>query len=255
MSLLPQETILGKLEIIEIYEFYDKPCLFSCRNIAGQIFLVVWVDETSYSDSWLYVPVSRRRLQQVVTGGIELRNAFSEAEDGFVFEITIASNEKKTDVLTISCGNLQEESLPASGEFLNCQSQFVHSLMEKKNAKISAIQLNRVVLNLAFGFPTMDIMQAPIADLGILLQSTQYLIDALGQLKAGKPTVKGAISSNITQQTRLTAVGTFESSFGVEMVALDRPDLLGYSLIEDALLLMLALKHYLMFLKNRCMKY
>jgi hypothetical protein len=234
MSLLPQETILGKLEIIEIYEFYDKPCLFSCGNIAGQVFLVVWVDETSYSDSWLYVPVSRRRLQQVVTGGIELRSAFSEAEDGFVFEITIARNEKKTDVLTISCGNLQEESLPASGEFLNCQSQFVHSLIEKKNAKISAIQLNRVVLNLAFGFPTMDIMQAPIADLGILLQSTQYLIDALGQLKAGKPTVKGAISSNITQQTRLTAVGTFESSFGVEMVALDRPDLLGYSLVEDA---------------------
>ncbi|MDX2241973.1 MAG: DUF6575 domain-containing protein [Leptolyngbyaceae cyanobacterium bins.302] len=235
MSLLPQETILGKLEILEVYEFYDKPCLFSCRNVAGQIFLAIWIDETSYSDSWLYVPTSLRRLQQIITGGMELKSAFLEAEDGFVFEVIIAHDEGSTDILRISCDNLDEDKLPAPGEFLSCQSQIVTSLVEKKNAKHSAIQLRRAVLNLAFSFPGMNVMQASAVDLGNLLQSTQYLIDALGQFRAGQPTVKGSIPNRIIQQTKLAVAGTFVSSFGIEMVAFEQPDLWGNSLVEEAI--------------------
>lgn len=236
MSLLPQETILGKLEILEVYEFYDKPCLFSCRNVVGQIFLAVWIDETSYSDSWLYVPTSLRRLQQVVGGGIELKNAFLEAEDGFVLEVIVFHDgDKAADVLRTSCSNLEEDKLPAPDEFLNCQSQIVTALIEKKDAKRSAIQLRRSVLNVAFSFPGFDIMQAPAVELGSLLQSIQYLIDALGQFKAGQPTIKGSIPDRIIQQTKLAVAGTFASSFGVEMVAFDKPDLWGNSLAEEAI--------------------
>lgn len=193
MSLLPQATILGNLEILEVYEFYDKPCLFSCRNVAGQIFLSVWIDETSYSNSWLYVPVSLRRLQQITAGGMDLKNAFLEAEDGFVFEVISSHYENNANVIRISCERIEEDKLPTSGEFLSYQSQITTSLVEKKIAKISAIQFGRVVLNLAFGFPGLDNMQAPVVDLGNLLHSTQYLIDALGQFKAGQPTVKGNV--------------------------------------------------------------
>lgn len=235
MSLLPQETILGKLEILEVYEFYDKPCLFSCRNVAGQIFLAIWIDETSYSDSWLYVPTSLRRLQQIISGKIELRNVFLEAEDGFVFEVIISHVENSPNVIKISCNKITEDKLPSPGEFLSCQSQIISSIFEKKDAKLSAIQFRRPVLNLAFGFPGLDIMQAPVVDLGNLLQSTQYLIDALGQFKAGQPTVKGSIQDKITQQTQLAVAGTFASSFGVEIVALEPPDLWGNSLIEEAI--------------------
>lgn len=235
MSLIPQETILGNLEILEVYEFYDKPCLFSCRNVAGQIFLAIWIDETSYSDSWLYVPTSLRRLQQVITGGMELKSAFLEAEDGFVLEVVIASDNDSTDVVKIPCDNLDEDKLPSPGEFLNCQSQIITSIVEKKDAKRSAIQFRRAVLNLAFGFPGIDIMQAPAVDLGSLLQSTQYLIDALGQFKAGHPTVKGNIPDRITQKTKLAVAGTFAGSFGVEMVAFEQPDLWGNSLVEEAI--------------------
>ncbi len=235
MSLLPQETILGNLEILEVYEFYDKPCLFSCRNVAGQIFLVIWIDETSYSDSWLYVPTSLKRIQQVITGGMELKDAFLRAEDGFIFEVIITNHENGTDVVKILCKDLDEDKLPTPGEFLNCQSQFITSLVEKKDAKRSAIQLRRAVLNLAFGFSGMDIMRAPAVDLGNLLQSTQYLIDALGQFKAGQPTVKGSIPGGILKQTKLAVAGTFASSFGVEMVAFDQPDLWGNSLVEEAI--------------------
>lgn len=39
MSFLPERTILGQLEIIEVYDFYDKPVLFSCKNKSGLIFI------------------------------------------------------------------------------------------------------------------------------------------------------------------------------------------------------------------------
>ena len=32
---------LGKLEIIEIYDYYDQPILFACKNAAGHLHLVV----------------------------------------------------------------------------------------------------------------------------------------------------------------------------------------------------------------------
>ncbi|MCE2400451.1 hypothetical protein J4G08_06130 [Candidatus Poribacteria bacterium] len=37
---------LGKLEIVETYEYYDQPVLYSCRNAAGHLYLVVAADET-----------------------------------------------------------------------------------------------------------------------------------------------------------------------------------------------------------------
>ena len=36
---------LGKLEIIEIYDYYDQPILFACKNAAGHLHLVVAADE------------------------------------------------------------------------------------------------------------------------------------------------------------------------------------------------------------------
>jgi hypothetical protein len=49
MAYLPQSTILGRLKIIEVYEFYDIPRLFCCRNAAGQHYLVLSIDEDDLS--------------------------------------------------------------------------------------------------------------------------------------------------------------------------------------------------------------
>ena len=47
---------LGKLEIVETYAYYDQPVLFSCRNAAGHLYLVVAADENNQYDTWLYAP-------------------------------------------------------------------------------------------------------------------------------------------------------------------------------------------------------
>ena len=87
MAFLPQGTTLGKLEPIEVYEFYDQPLLFSCRNASGSIFLAVSIDENDDFETWLYVSMSPNRFRNVRSGAIDLHDAFADAEDGIVYEV------------------------------------------------------------------------------------------------------------------------------------------------------------------------
>jgi len=234
MSLLPKSTSLGNLEIIEVYEYYDKPCLFSCRNAAGQIFLAVWVDETPDADKWLYVAMSSRRFEYIRSGGIDLHDAFLTAEDGFVFEIIISHNDTPAEVRIISGERLDEDSLPMPGEFLSCDTQTLPTLEVKEVARL-AIQIKREVLNLTLNFPTIHRTEAPVANLGMILQSLQYLINAIGQGKTGQRTTLGRIPKKVIEQTQLSVAGTFAGSFGVELVASSQADLFGDSLAGDAI--------------------
>ncbi|MDF0553672.1 DUF6575 domain-containing protein [Kamptonema sp. UHCC 0994] len=118
MSLLPQSTNLGKLEIIEVYEYYDAPCLFACRNLSGQLFIAVWAEQTTEFGTWLYVPISQRRFETVRSGGIDLRDAFLNSEDGFVYEVIISSDNSSDRVEIIWCENLIDDWLPMPGEFI-----------------------------------------------------------------------------------------------------------------------------------------
>ncbi|MGA9379023.1 MAG: DUF6575 domain-containing protein [Phormidium sp.] len=125
MSLLPKSTSLGNLEIIEVYEYYDKPCLFSCRNEAGEIFLGVWVDETPNFDIWFYVPMSLKRFQSVRSGGIDLKDAFLVAENGFVFKVVTSDDDSPSKIVSIACEMLNEDLLPMAGEFLNYSTEIL----------------------------------------------------------------------------------------------------------------------------------
>jgi len=53
MEFLPRSTILGDLSVIEIYEYYDIPSLFSCKNSTGHIYLALSVDEDDASLTWM----------------------------------------------------------------------------------------------------------------------------------------------------------------------------------------------------------
>ena len=45
MAFLPIGSLLGDLKLVEVYEFYDIPRLFSAVNPAGQLFLAVNYDD------------------------------------------------------------------------------------------------------------------------------------------------------------------------------------------------------------------
>lgn len=119
MSVLPSNTLLGKLELIEVYEYYGKPLLFACRNASGTHYVAVQADEGEGIEQWLYVSISPSRLQQVRSGGIDLHDAFTQAEDGFVFHVRMSDNgNSPVEVGVIPVAELKDEQLPDAGERL-----------------------------------------------------------------------------------------------------------------------------------------
>jgi hypothetical protein len=88
----------GPAELLEVFDEYDGPRLFSCRDDEGQQYLALWVDETAEADLWLYVAVSESRLQAAKEGSITLRDIFLSAESGEVLELVTYRDGRPTTV-------------------------------------------------------------------------------------------------------------------------------------------------------------
>lgn len=129
MSFLPERTILGQLEIIEVYDFYDKPVLFYCKNKSGLIFIVLCVDISDSAEIWLYAPMSSSRFQSVVQGGVELRDIFIDTEDAFVYQVEVPYEDGLNAIVkTVDCNEIPDEYLPGLGQVIqyedNCDENY-----------------------------------------------------------------------------------------------------------------------------------
>lgn len=118
--MLPLGTSLGQLQIFEIYEFYNMPVLFACKNQADTIYLSVWLDETDSEDTWLYVSVSPQRFAKIRAGQIDLHDAFADPEDGIVLCVTVPKDEPgKAQVTSIPVTEMDTSWPPLAGDFLD----------------------------------------------------------------------------------------------------------------------------------------
>ncbi|MEB3292901.1 MAG: DUF6575 domain-containing protein [Synechococcales bacterium] len=125
MNLLPTLTYLGKLHLVEVYEADDEPCLFACQSASGQIYLVVFVDETEAYKDWLYVALSQKRFVQLRSGTLDLYDGFKRAEDERVHlvKVPLLDDVMTSTVETLPCEQLTDNMLPLPGEFLRLVAQ------------------------------------------------------------------------------------------------------------------------------------
>lgn len=124
MNFLTSVTYLGKINIIEVYEAYDEPCLFACQNASGQIYLAVLIDENEDYKKWLYTAVSRERFEYIRSGNIDLHDGFKLAEDAFSYIVKVPFLEEgNSTVEVIACERLSDDMLPLPGEFINLATQ------------------------------------------------------------------------------------------------------------------------------------
>jgi hypothetical protein len=119
---LPESTILGILKLIEVYEFYDQPCLFSCQNLSGQVYIALWIDSSETEDVWLYAPVSSERFYHIKNGEVDLKTIFTHSKDAFIFEVSIPFDDQKpTTVKALACSDLSEDQLPEANQFIQTE--------------------------------------------------------------------------------------------------------------------------------------
>jgi len=113
---LPQDTILGRLTIVQVFDYYDGPKLFSARNAVGTMFLVYWADRDDVSDVWFYVPISLARLDAVCSGDVTLRDAIVKPEERFLFEVTESRLDESAVASQIFPENIDVSRLPPLGD-------------------------------------------------------------------------------------------------------------------------------------------
>jgi hypothetical protein len=211
MSFLPEKTILGQLEIIEVYDYYDKPVLFSCKNKSGLIFIVVCVDSSDLTEIWLYAPVSSSRFQQIKHGTVELRNIFTNTEDAFVHQVEIPYEDGLNVIVNpIDCNEIPEDYLPSPGQKIESENN-----SDVEIEKIAG-QKKKEILDLILQFPDEEIKEAPVGELGLVLYSLQEILDAIGQINLGKAE-SHIVQQEVKQQTQMVMSGVFSGSFGMRL--------------------------------------
>lgn len=119
---------LGIHKVVENYIHNDDPALFSCKDSAGHLYLVT-VGENDQYKTWLRVGISNERFNLIRSGGIELRNAFTDAEDDSLFQIRIPHDDPTQSLLEIIQRNqINEDLLPLPGERLGLKTDTLPAL-------------------------------------------------------------------------------------------------------------------------------
>ena len=154
----------GKLDIVEVYEFYDKPLLFSCKSATEQIYLAVLVDEDIEAEKWFYAPMSKTRFEHVRSGAIDLHDAFAEAENEIIYEVVIPYDlTGGVSFNAVPSNTLSVNDLPTKGERLDLRTQTLSESSSPEVLKSRAEQSRREQIALRLNLQNESRTEAPIA--------------------------------------------------------------------------------------------
>lgn len=134
MNILPQNTVLGTLDILHVYVHYDVPRLFSAVSPVGIKYIVYWIDTDDYSDSWLYAPISSKRCKALDNKEVKLRDIFIYPEDN-LFKVKTYFEPKDSVVEVIEPSNLDDSMLPPSDFYIDLEKDGAQVKKEKSKSK------------------------------------------------------------------------------------------------------------------------
>ena len=221
--------MLGRLKIVETFEYYDQPVLFSCKNAAGRLYLVVAADENERNETWLYAGVSEERLKLIRSGLIDLHDAFADPEDGFlVREIVPYNNQTGLRTDFVQPDQISEDMLPIPGERLNLKTDTLPALSSPEEIAKSG---RREILNLTLNFDGVTRTEAPIISLSKILGTLQDVINTIGMVFYNSD----QITEDIRREMQLSLLGIGAGSFDVRLASTEIVNLFSDSDFGSAL--------------------
>ena len=198
---------LGKLEIVEVYEYYDQPVLYSCKNASGHFYLVVAAAEDAKFLTWLCVAVSTERLNRIRSGEIDLHDAFTDSENPYAIQVKVPYEEHasvQTDF--IQPNQIPEDMLPVPGECLDFETEILPVLSDAEEmAKSKRQEILNLILNLATDSKT----QAPIVLLSDIFGKLQSVINTIGMICLNASEVTEGIRNSMEMSLLQVSPGSF----------------------------------------------
>ncbi len=126
---------LGIHKVVENYVHNDDPALFSCKDSAGHLYLVTF-SENDEDKTWLRVEISNERFNLIRSGGIDLRNAFTDTENGYLFRIKVPHDTPtQSSPEVIQPNEIPEDMLPFPGERLGLKTDTPLALSSPEESK------------------------------------------------------------------------------------------------------------------------
>lgn len=234
---LPRKTLLGKLTIVVVFEHFDIPRLFLCKNATGSYFLVLSLDDDVEADEfeWLYLPVTSSRIRSLLSKNIQLIEAFLSPEDEYLYRV-LSTADGEAEVSHVLPESLTSDDLPLEGTYLQYPEEGVSTHdTESNDLQSLAVNARREIFNFHVKSESISGPELSARKLATMVNSFQDLMDSLGQYCEGEVTLKGAISAQILNRTQMNASNIFDGSFGIQFMSDESGDLFDSSLISDSL--------------------
>lgn len=85
-----------------VLKYYDGPRLLLQRSRSEQLYLAWWSDSEESIERWIYLPVSRSRLGEILSGEIPSLDALDNPENGHIYivDVNVESDSIIRTVLT-----------------------------------------------------------------------------------------------------------------------------------------------------------
>ena len=203
---------IKKLKPWEVFDFFEGPRFYSCKNKTGQIYLVHWVDEINDCDVWLYSKVSFEKYCALKNKKIDIRSCFENPEEGFSYLVSVAScNEFNINLIKPEEYDL--EWLPDDGEFLDYDTPSTSLPTKIVDVQEAAVANSRQVLDLAFSkkHQTYEIASETLGKILTSVQNFIYSSACPNDLDVRR------VPEHVKDENMLMVSGLFASSFGVRL--------------------------------------
>lgn len=169
----------------EVFIYYDRPLLFSCRDAVGTAYLAVLVDEPDDGpETWLYVAVSDERYDAVRTGRIDLRTSFGRPENERAYLVDVPQDGSQVKSRVVQASDVPDEWLPSPDQYLRCtprKEPVSATWQQRATARL------RELLGLELEFAGLFSGEAPAQTIGSVLTSLQKAANEFGVRLARGP--------------------------------------------------------------------
>lgn len=235
MNLVPAtDTVLGHLTISEVFFEHDGPRLFVAENRAGNLYLANCVDEDEDegTETYLYISISPNRMNQVRSGAISLRDAYTNSETGTAYAITAeyGKDYSQNKLEVIQSNEIQEEWLPTKEARLELATDTL-PLFDPEAFRAGSEEEVRTRIALEVFPPDTLRTEYSLRSLSRLAGSFQDTLDSLAQEERGRPTARGLIPEEILNESELVFTGALAASFVMVLAPKSNPSLIGHDLV------------------------
>ncbi len=199
---------LGELEIVEIYDYFNVPILFSCRNSVSHLYIVIFADHSPEYETWLYVEVSLMRLNLIRSGKVNLHDAFAKPEMGRLLKAMIPhSSSAEFNSEYVTPDQLHSDVFPPVDEYLNLGDTPPFS---ETNLVEIAKSSGREIIGLNFNSIEEYSSEAPILPLGKILTCLQNVINTIRMVRSESKQINKEIRNSMQLSILTIQSGSFD---------------------------------------------